>query len=95
MEKDGTSFWAVQYHPEYDLAEIAALTRFRMDGLVDSGYFENHQAANSFVTDLETLHADPSRMDIAWRLGVDQDVMDADIRTLEVKNWVENVLRGS
>jgi len=95
IEKDGTPFWAVQYHPEYDLSEIAALTRFRMDGLVKSGYFENHRAANSFVADLETLHADPKRMDISWRLGLDEDVMDADIRTLEVKNWIENLLRGS
>lgn len=93
IEKDGTPFWAVQYHPEYDLSEIAALTRFRMDGLVESGYFENHRAANSFVADLETLHANPNRMDISWRLGLDEDVMDADIRTLEVKNWIENVLR--
>jgi len=95
VEKDGTSFWSVQYHPEYDLSEIAALTRFRMDGLVESGYFENHQAANNFVADLETLHADPTRTDISWRLGLDEDVMDADIRTLEVKNWIENVLRAS
>ncbi len=91
---EGTPFWAVQYHPEYDLAELAALTRFRMDGLVESGYFPDHAAANSFVHDLETLHADPACKDIAWRLGIDQDVMDTNIRTLEVKNWVENILRG-
>jgi GMP synthase (glutamine-hydrolysing) len=92
VEKHGTPFWAVQYHPEYDLLEIAALTRFRMDGLVDSGYFENHQAANKFVADLETLHSDPKRKDISWRLGVDEDVMDEDIRTLEVRNWIKNIL---
>ena len=90
---EGTPFWAVQYHPEYDLREVAALTRFRMDGLVETGYFSDHAAAKSFVADLETLHADQSRKDIAWQLGIDQDVMDADIRTLEVKNWVENILR--
>lgn len=93
VEKDGTSFWAVQYHPEYDLSEIAALTRFRRDGLVESGYFQDQDAANSFIADLETLHNDPTRMDIAWHLGIDQDVMDEDIRTLEVKNWVKNILR--
>ncbi|MCE7999110.1 MAG: type 1 glutamine amidotransferase [Rhodobiaceae bacterium] len=94
VTQEGTPFWAVQYHPEYDLAELAALTRFRMDGLVESGYFADHAAARSFVKDLEALHKDPTRKDIAWHLGIDQDVMDADIRTLEVKNWIENILRN-
>jgi len=94
VEHEGTPFWAVQYHPEYDLREVSALTRFRMDGLVETGYFSDHAAANSFVRDLEALHDAPSRKDIAWRLGIDQDVMDADIRTLEVKNWIENILRS-
>lgn len=94
VTQEGTAFWAVQYHPEYDLAELAALTRFRMDGLLESGYFSDHAAARSFVKDLEALHKDPTRKDIAWQLGIDQDVMDADIRTLEVKNWIENILRN-
>lgn len=94
VEHEGTSFWAVQYHPEYDLSELAALTRFRMEGLVDSGYFGDHAAAQSFVAELEVLHRDPSRKDIAWKLGIDQDVMDESVRTLEVKNWIENVLRA-
>ena len=93
IERDGTPFWAVQYHPEYDLAEIAALTRFRMEGLVAEGRFANHTTANRFIADLETLHADPKRTDISWRLGVDQDVMDPEIRTREVRNWVENILK--
>jgi GMP synthase (glutamine-hydrolysing) len=93
VEHEGTPFWAVQYHPEYDLREVAALTRFRMDGLVETGYFSDHVSANSFVADLEALHADPSRKDIAWQLGIDQDVMDEGLRTLEVKNWIENILR--
>ncbi len=94
IEHEGTSFWAVQYHPEYDLSELAALTRFRMDGLVESGYFSDHDAAQSFVADLEALHKDAARQDIAWKLGIDQDVMDESVRTLEVKNWIENVLRS-
>ena len=66
-----------------------------MYGLVETGYFNDQTAANKFIADLETLHADPSRKDIAWQLGIDQDVMDEDIRTLEVKNWIENVLRAT
>lgn len=95
VEKDGTPFWAVQYHPEYNLKEVAALTRFRMDGLVSEGRFENHEAAHRFVAELETLHQDPSRFDIAWRLGLDPDVLDVDQRTLEVRNWIHAVLRKS
>lgn len=28
------------------------------------------------------------RSDIAWRLGIDQDVMNETIRTIEVRNWI-------
>jgi GMP synthase (glutamine-hydrolysing) len=39
------------------------------------------------------LHEDPGRTDIAWLLGIDADVMDTDLRTLEVRNWIEHQVR--
>src|SRR5882724_10993606 len=49
-------------------------------------------AAESFVTLLETLHQDPSRRDIAWLLGIDDDVMNEDIRLTEVRNWIDRLV---
>ena len=88
----GGTFWGVQYHPEYDLHELARLTFCRIDRLVKLGFFRDREAALSYVNLLEALHQDPSRKDIAWLLGVDEDVMSEDIRVAEVRNWIDRLV---
>jgi GMP synthase (glutamine-hydrolysing) len=89
---DGGLFWAVQYHPEYDLFELARLTWCRIDKLVDLGFFRDRDAGERYVELLETLHRDPSRKDIAWLLGIDADLMDPDVRRTEVRNWIDHAV---
>jgi len=84
----GGVFWGLQYHPEYDLHELARLCYCRKQKLVDKGFFQDLDAAQSFVDQLEALHQDPGRKDIAWLLGIDEDVMNEDIRRAEVRNWI-------
>ncbi len=88
----GGVFWSPQYHPEYDLHEMARLTWCRLDILTKLGFFRDRQDGEAYVNLLETLHQDPSRTDIAWKLGIDDDVMNVDIRQLEVKNWIEKLV---
>ena len=88
----GGVMWAVQYHPEYDLRELARLTYCRIDKLVGMGFFRDRAAAEDYVVKLETLHQDPTRCDLAWLLGVDDDVMNEDVRLLEVRNWIEHLV---
>lgn len=92
-------FWSVQYHPEYDLHELARLCFCRKQKLTDKGFFRNLDEAQDFVDDLEALHAAPERKDLAWRLGIDEDVMDPVVRQAEVRNWINQsviptMLRG-
>lgn len=91
----GGHFWALQYHPEYDLHELARLTYCRIDKLVGKGFFPNRAAALDYVEKLETLHRDPERRDLAWLLGIDADVMNEDLRVAEVRNWIEHLVRPS
>lgn len=88
----GGIFWGLQYHPEYDLREMARLTWCRTEKLIKLGFFKDRAACDDYVRLLETLHQDPKRTDIAWLLGVDDDVMNFDIRTLEVRNWLERLV---
>lgn len=81
-------FWAVQYHPEYDCAEIAGLAEGRRAALIQQGTFLNEATALEYVIEMRALSADPLRADLAWKYGIDQDLQDADIRTLEVNNWL-------
>ena len=85
----GGPFWAPQYHPEYNLHELARLCFCRKQKLVDKGFFRSSEDAQDFVEALEALHQDPSRKDLAWLLGIDEDVMNPDIRQAEVRNWIE------
>jgi GMP synthase (glutamine-hydrolysing) len=88
----GGVFWGLQYHPEYDLHELARLTFCRIEKLVKLGFFQDREAALRYVELLETLHQDPSRKDIAWLLGIDADVTNEDVRVLEVRNWIDRLV---
>ena len=86
------TFWAVQYHPEYDLSEIAGLTSTRRDWLLDLGNYRTLEAADHHIKELRALHNDPSRNDIAWKLAIDEDVLDPKIRQAEVINWFNELV---
>jgi GMP synthase (glutamine-hydrolysing) len=89
---EGGQFWGLQYHPEYDLHEMARLVFCRIPKLIKHGFFRHEASALAYVADLETLHSDPARKDIAWRLGIDADVMNDDVRLCEVRNWVRRLV---
>jgi GMP synthase (glutamine-hydrolysing) len=81
-------FWAVQYHPEYDPHEVASLCRIRRRELVAQGRFADDAAAGRFIDALEALHADPTREDLRDATGVSESLLDEDVRTREVRNWL-------
>ncbi len=82
-------FWAPQYHPEYDLYLVAGLITAREEKLSGEGYFRSHEDLVKFVEDLKTIYKDPSRKDLRWKYGIDDDVLSDDIRELEFANWVK------
>ncbi len=88
----GGVFWSVQYHPEYDIHEMARLIYCRKEKLTRLGFFADMDAAQVFVDRLEALHQDPARKDLAWALGIDDDIMNDGIRTAEVRNWIERLV---
>jgi len=87
-------FWAVQYHPEYDLHEVAALCVLRTEELVRQGTFADAAAARHYIEQLEALHADPTRADLRAALQVEPALLDEEQRTREVANWIAAVCRG-
>ena len=89
---EGTPFWGLQYHPEYDLHEMARLMFARADKLVGLGFFKDRDAGLRHVDALEELHDNPSRKDLGWRLGIDGDLLDQDVRQIEVKNWIRSLI---
>lgn len=82
-------FWAVQYHPEYDLRDVADLGVLRAPQLVEQGFFQSAADADGYLAELRALAEDRSRKDLAYRLGVGADVLSTSVRTREVRNWLD------
>jgi GMP synthase (glutamine-hydrolysing) len=86
-------FWGVQYHPEYQLHDVAAVVRRYGELLIVEGFFKHLSELESYAADLTTLEADQKRRDIAWRLGLGEDILDKRIRLSELSNWIANQVR--
>jgi GMP synthase (glutamine-hydrolysing) len=89
IRNSGGVFWGVQYHPEFSLAELAVILRKRTDLMIREGFCRTPEEVHAYVADLTTLHEQPSRFDLAWRHGVDAEVLDANRRTREIRNFIE------
>ena len=85
-------FWATQYHPEYDLHEIARLIVAREDKLIKKGFLKNHTDMINFVENLESIFNQPSRTDLRWQYAIDDDLLEDTIRQKEFVNWLNKVV---
>ena len=84
----GGGFWGTQYHPEYDLQEIAIVMRRYGDRLVQDGTFPSTAAREEATNELSELGRDPARSDLAAKYRLDASVLDAAIRRREILNWL-------
>lgn len=88
IRQDGAVAWAVQYHPEFSLADMAAIVRRYGSRLIREGFFPDTAARDAYVADLEALDREPGNKPLAWRYGIDATVLDARVRTAEIANWI-------
>jgi len=92
--KNGSTFWGVQYHPEYSCAEIAAMARRYADTLIRDGLVNDKAELDALAADLVTLHEHPDDQRLAWRFGVGPAITDVSVRLAELRNWLDKqVLR--
>ncbi|WP_457092048.1 type 1 glutamine amidotransferase [Microvirga sp. P5_D2] len=94
FRQDGGTFWGVQYHPEFSLAELAVIIRLRTELMIREGFCRTPEEVQSYADDLTTLSTEPSRFDLAWRHGVDAEVLDTARRTREIHNFIEHRVKG-
>lgn len=84
--------WALQYHPEYDTREMAALMRCRDERLIGMGFFTDKQDLADYTTKLDQVCDSPNRKDLRWSLGIDSDILDQKVRQVEVFNWINSLV---
>jgi len=86
------TFWATQYHPEYDLHEMARLIVARESKLVRAGFFRGHDDLVELVERMETLYKEPDRKDLRWQLAIDDDLLSDRIRQCDFVNWLNKLV---
>lgn len=82
------TFWATQYHPEYTLHEMGRLIAARAPALVREGFFPDEAAVAHYAARMKELAADPDSAELRAELGVGDDVIDPQIREVELRNWL-------
>jgi GMP synthase (glutamine-hydrolysing) len=84
-----TTFWGVQYHPEYDYVDIAAAAERYGKTLVDEGLFEDEPALKAFASELRQLQAEPADSALLWKHGLGPALASEPLRLIEIRNWLE------
>ena len=82
--------WAVQYHPEFGLAQLARLYTLYADDMLVQGFFKTHAELNDYTAKLTALAQNPHDAALAWQIGIDQDITDDQRRNAEIIAWIEH-----
>jgi GMP synthase (glutamine-hydrolysing) len=86
---NGGSFWGVQYHPEYSVAEAAAMARRYAEVLIRDGLVRDAAELDALTADLMAFEASPGDARLAWKFGVGPSITDPRMKLAEIRNWLE------
>jgi len=89
------TFWSTQYHPEYNLYEMARLIRARAHPLVREGFFDKVEDVQHYVENMFALAQNPASDDLRSEFNVRDNIINPDIRQLELHNWLEYLVKPS
>ncbi len=82
------TFWGVQYHPEYDYRDIAAVTERYGQVLVTERMFSEMSALAAFAAEVRALQENPDDAPLLWKHGLGPAMRDESLRLLEIRNWL-------
>lgn len=91
IRHDGGTFWGTQYHPEIGLDEVTGALRRQADSLVEAGLARSRGEVEGQADLVEALHREPGRRDLAWRLGLDDQVTVDELRQAELRNFIASL----
>jgi GMP synthase (glutamine-hydrolysing) len=82
------TFWGVQYHPEYDYRDIAAVAERYGQILVNEGMFTDGAALAEFAAEVRALQTNPADAPLLWKHGLGPAMRDESLRLMEIRNWL-------
>lgn len=86
--------WAVQYHPEFDLRQLAQLYTLYGEDMIAQGFFADQAEIDGYCDLLNRLSADQTNAGLAWQLGIDEDIVDDTRRRSEIIAWMTHAVVG-
>jgi GMP synthase (glutamine-hydrolysing) len=89
----GGEFFGTQYHPELDLAVVAAILQLRAAGLAAEGFARTEAELHRLADDYRAMSEAPDRQDFAWRYGIGPGILDPLQRSLEIGDWLASTAR--
>ncbi len=93
IRHEGGVFWGVQYHPEFSLEETASILGRLAEPLMAEGFRRTRADVERYASELTELGRDPSRADLAWAHGLDEQVLDPMLRLTEIRNFLSHRVR--
>ena len=79
----------MQYHPEYDFAEIAATAMRYGSTLIEEQLFADRTELLAYVAELRVLQRDAHDRRLAWKHGLGPALLEERVRLAELRNWLE------
>jgi GMP synthase (glutamine-hydrolysing) len=61
--------------------------------MVEAGLARSRDDVEAYAQQVDDLHREPDRRDLAWRLGLDEQVTVERLRQTELRNFVESLAR--
>jgi GMP synthase (glutamine-hydrolysing) len=86
---DRVVFWGVQYHPEFSLTELSTILDRYQPTLIREGIFASASEVGAHCEALRALDRNPGDRTIAWRLGVQPEILNPVQRLSEIRNWLQ------
>jgi GMP synthase (glutamine-hydrolysing) len=93
IRQDGGVFWGVQYHPEFSLVELSVILDRYKPTLLAEGFLQSEEDHGIYVKELRAMGEDPTRFDLAWKHGLDAEVLDEDRRLTEIRNFIAHYVK--
>lgn len=88
IRQGGSVFWGVQYHPEFDLDYISVIIRKYQSELIAEGISKDSADVARWADGLAAAQHEGDTGDLKSRYHLGSDVLDADVRLLELANWL-------
>lgn len=85
------SFFGTQYHPEYNLFEMARLIKARAEALVKENFFQNTNQVIEYADKLNQLQDNPLSLELRKELNIGDSVLDTKIKEQELRNWINYI----